>query len=550
MLTKIHNKHFSERLFYADNLPSGVGACHNGNIAAAYIANRDTACTFSYTYDAQNRLLSSVRLTENGTSNSELFTYDEVGNVLSLQRFSNNRKIDDLQYDYGNDGNQLLTITDNGQDADDYSTIEYHNAETQADTTMRYDANGNLVYDADRGISLIKYNILNLPDTIQFSNGCMIINLYDAAGRKYKSLSYTIPHTATSPQHEVTHLPYGIDTAWYCLKEYTGNIERIYTPLDTTTWIHNSTGYYADSTYYHYIKDHLGNICAVVNSIADTAVQSTLYYASGVPMSISSGREKQPYLYNCKEFVEAHGLNTYDYGFRGYYATTGRFTTIDPLAEQTPWQSPYSYAGNHFVNAIDWLGLGGIMSGYNYTEINNDGIVILHIDNEDNSVVYNGEVIGTELEGEDYIVGFRAYFRWHGLIRMFYNYTSGICVSPNTTLEDRVAKWLRAKNIDKKEEQLLEDERLLIQNLILFNPFIGIYNDINILVKGNNIYGQNADEVDKTFAIVSLLTLGTSKLAETRQVANGLEMIGYSSDVGAIVRGILIDYGIISPEDL
>lgn len=31
-----------------------------------------------------------------------------------------------------------------------------------------------------------------------------------------------------------------------------------------------------------------------------------------------TGRDKQPYLYNGKEFVEAHGWNAYDYGFRGY----------------------------------------------------------------------------------------------------------------------------------------------------------------------------------------------------------------------------------------
>lgn len=35
-----------------------------------------------------------------------------------------------------------------------YSTIEYHNATVQADTTMYYDANGNLIYDADRDISI------------------------------------------------------------------------------------------------------------------------------------------------------------------------------------------------------------------------------------------------------------------------------------------------------------------------------------------------------------------------------------------------------------
>ena len=75
---------------------------------------------------------------------------------------------------------------------------------------------------------------------------------------------------------------------------------------------------------------------------ADTVVQSTLYYASGVPLSFSTGRDKQPYLYNGKEFIEAHGLNIYDYGFRGYYAPIGRFTAIDTLSEQPPWPTSLS----------------------------------------------------------------------------------------------------------------------------------------------------------------------------------------------------------------
>lgn len=80
------------------------------------------------------------------------------------------------------------------------------------------------------------------------------------------------------------------------------------------------------------IKDHIGNVCAVVNSVADTLVQSTIYYPSGVPMAQNLGpdvapsyynalciqytenfgRDEQPYLYNGKEFIEAHGLNEYD----------------------------------------------------------------------------------------------------------------------------------------------------------------------------------------------------------------------------------------------
>ena len=78
------------------------------------------------------------------------------------------------------------------------------------------------------------------------------------------------------------------------MTEYDGNIE-IYTTKDTATTarrrIFNSIGYNIDNTYYHYIKDHIGNICAVVNSVQDTAVQSTLYYASGVPLARSFGRD-------------------------------------------------------------------------------------------------------------------------------------------------------------------------------------------------------------------------------------------------------------------
>ena len=124
----------------------------------------------------------------------------------------------------------------------------------------------------------------------------------------------------------------------------------------------------------------MGNTSVMVNATTQLPVQSTVYYASGVQMAQSWGKDRQPYLYNGKEFIEAHGYNTYDYGFRGYYATIGRFTSVDPLTEQTPWQSPYSYAGNNFVNAIDWMGLSGMrsMSHFgDFTCILTQNIVIL-----------------------------------------------------------------------------------------------------------------------------------------------------------------------------
>ena len=410
VLTGLNNNHFSERLFYADkldSLPSFVHACYNGNIAATLTTHANVTDTFAYEYNPQNRLAHSLRINGNSQALSEAFSYDAAGNITLLKRYNGNRLIDSLAYSYGNDGNQLLSVTDNGHDEDRYEVVEYHNGSVQADTTMRYDANGNLIYDADRGISMIRYNILNLPDTIQFMNGNQIVNLYDATGRKYRSIAYTVLSTPLTPQYDIVPYTFESEDVTYFVIGYSRNIEHYLTPADTTIRIYNSIGYFdADSVYYHYIKDRLGNICAVVNTMADTLVQSTHYYASGVPMAQSSNRGTQPYLYNSKEFVEAHGLNTYDYGFRGYYAPIGRFKSIDPLAEQTPWQSPYAYAGNNFINNIDWMGLMGLTSMANdnschYIVIDTEGYMKGGVDDGDISIYMDEDGTWTEENGKD-----------------------------------------------------------------------------------------------------------------------------------------------------
>jgi len=400
MLTKTDNSHFSESLFYADTLPLPVQKCYNGNIAAACITHADSTYVFGYTYDAQNRLTESAQRRENQNKTSEWFNYDARGNITRLQRFNSERMIDDLHFSYQQNGNQLLSIRDDGEDADLYSTIEYHSAGLQVDTIMLYDANGNLISDADRGISVIKYNIHNLPDTIQFVNGNQIVNLYDAAGSKYKSIIYTNLATAANPCYDIAHYTSNTDSIEYKITEYNDNIETYYTSRDTTRRIFNATGYYADNTYYHYIKDHLGNNCAVVHSAADSVVQSTMYYASGVPMAESTGRDQQPYLYNGKEFVEAHGLNEYDSQARHYYATIMRTTTMDPMAEKYYHLSPYSWCGDNPVNAIDPTGMDSVYVN-DQSERPADRGVAGETYTATVIVVQNGEVVG-EYRGSTY----------------------------------------------------------------------------------------------------------------------------------------------------
>jgi hypothetical protein len=45
---------------------------------------------------------------------------------------------------------------------------------------------------------------------------------------------------------------------------------------------------------------------------------------------ISSGQSTQPYKYNGKEFIEMHGYDTYDYGFRGYYTYLAQVSQLVP----------------------------------------------------------------------------------------------------------------------------------------------------------------------------------------------------------------------------
>jgi len=51
------------------------------------------------------------------------------------------------------------------------------------------------------------------------------------------------------------------------------------------------------------------------------------------------------------------GGSTYDYGFRIYNPSLGKFLSVDPLSSSYPWYTPYQFAGNMPIWAIDLDGL-------------------------------------------------------------------------------------------------------------------------------------------------------------------------------------------------
>ena len=61
------------------------------------------------------------------------------------------------------------------------------------------------------------------------------------------------------------------------------------------------------------------------------------------------------YRYNGKELDEVS--QTYEYGFRYYDPTIGKFIGVDPIADQFAWVSPFNYAENKPVSGVDLHGL-------------------------------------------------------------------------------------------------------------------------------------------------------------------------------------------------
>jgi len=297
---------------------------------------------------------------------NELLGYDKQGNLNLLQRNTGTANLDNLTYSYT--GNQISSISDSYGSKNQYTIKEYNNLYRSTD--FSYDPNGNMTKDLDRKIVTIRYNILNLPDTVQFSNGNQIVNLYSADGRKLGTEYFTqvtdlaIPLTAGKTITQ-SYIPGTVNQNG---KAYVDN--KIYNTLNgfwtlsTLARISNTEGYYISynstpySGYHYNRTDHLGNIREVWHAASKTTIQRTQYYPSGLPWATTTADNPsmQPYKYNGKEFDEMNGWDTYDYGARGYYPASGRFMTVDPLAERRPWMSPYVFCSDNPVNRIDMDG--------------------------------------------------------------------------------------------------------------------------------------------------------------------------------------------------
>ena len=342
-------------------------ALYNGNISETYwrTSSDNVKRKYGYFYDELNRLKDAVYQKPNATvpvtnSYNESLTYDKNGNVKRL--FRNGEyddagyflEIDKLKYIYHDtDKNKLIQVIDEVPNPNGFKD----SANNEVDD-YKYDDFGNMESDANKGITRISYNHLNLPIEITFAETKHIRYLYNATGQK-------ISKTVT-------------DGSVVTITEYLDGYQYIKPGADNYKlhFFPHAEGYVntiGGNNYVFNYTDHLGNIRLSygLDRGVLTILEENNYYPFGLKHDNYNITKQEydkygedvglvpcvncayKYKYNGKELQDELGLNFYDYGARNYDPAIGRWMNIDPLAESDRRWTPYRYAYDNPLSFID-----------------------------------------------------------------------------------------------------------------------------------------------------------------------------------------------------
>ncbi len=272
------------------------GAQYNGNISGTVWKSKGDGekRKYDYTYDAANRLLGadfnqytsssfnktagvnfSVKMGNGADADS---AYDANGNILRMQQWGltgvTSSQVDDLRYTYYDGGNKLKNVIDGVNEptttlGDFRSSSAYMTAlggtKTTSAADYSYDDNGNLKKDLNKDITddtydAIEYNLLNLPAKLRVKNKGTIEYVYDAAGNKLKKIIKETGH----PDKTILYLGGGV---------YENDTLQLLAHEEGRIRLEGDTALYYD----YFIKDHLGNVRAVLTTQTDP---ENSYYAT------------------------------------------------------------------------------------------------------------------------------------------------------------------------------------------------------------------------------------------------------------------------------
>ena len=363
------------------NYQAGTGFQTRSSTPAAY----DT----DYSYDANGNLLTLQRYDESGILQDD-FTYSYYEGTNRLMQYLP-MNMENKVYNGAVTSNDILyhhiTVTGNsyiptGQDvvlrATGSITISptfttsggnSFKAKLEPDSLSmyQYDAIGNLIRDQYEGVNISWTPYGKVRQVRSRSDSLVVSFTYDAAGNR-------IAKQVVTQGAELTT----VVTRY--LRDASGNVLAIYEDslmIEQPIYGSSRLGMYTGGkiaahrnmgTKRYELSNHLGNVMTVItdnigmeqDSVWASVVSTSDYYPFGLGMGGRSFSDSTyRYGFNGKEKDQQgeFGNTTYDYGFRIYNPTIAKFLSVDPLAKEYPYYSPYHFAGNMPVTAIDLDGL-------------------------------------------------------------------------------------------------------------------------------------------------------------------------------------------------
>jgi RHS repeat-associated protein len=362
---------------------------YNGNISSSMyaISNVGNANMYGYTYkyDQLNRIkalrqhnlnvsLGNWTKSSITTKYQENFSYDGNGNILTLQRNDGSgNMMDNLTYEYNR--NPELKLQNNRlKSLADAAFPNNNPGELIGTSNYGYDEIGNLITDSQEGISGIDWTVYGKIKSISKPATGNIAYGYDPSGNR---VSKTLGSLTTWYVRDAQGNSIGIyDNAggtinWKEQQLYGSSRLGMWKPDINIASQSGSSIWSTTGLKFYELTNHLGNVMAVITDnrtsiegiyIPDV-VNAQDYYAFGGIMPGRSFNSTEPaayrYGFNGKENdneVKGTG-NQQDYGMRIYDPRIGKFLSVDPLAGEFPWNSPYAFAENRPIDGIDLEGL-------------------------------------------------------------------------------------------------------------------------------------------------------------------------------------------------
>jgi len=260
----------------------------NGNIAGLVwkSAGDGIPRKYDFSYDNVNRLTNAAfRQNSAGSTwdsarinfSTHNLSYDANGNILSMNqlgfKITGSSLIDQLSYGYVANSNKLNQVTDAANDPTS-ALGDFHYTGSKTGQDYKYDGNGNLGSDKNKGIASIFYDYLNLPEFIAIPGKGSIQYNYTADGNKIRKIVYD----SIARHNIVTIYTEGFVYACTDSMVHNPNVK------DTLQFVMHDEGrarwalhHYANGSsayaweYDFFEKDHLGNTRVVLTQQKDTA---------------------------------------------------------------------------------------------------------------------------------------------------------------------------------------------------------------------------------------------------------------------------------------